>query len=111
MITAWWSRWARYILECEVAHLHALSYADTLVRNPSSLEPAPDGAEGLIQVLSVLPKSYPGHSILTEGLGTCVGCDDCACGQQGACFAVSGWAPTAVALDCSDTYVAPGVRP
>jgi len=51
--------------------------------------------EGLIQVLSCLPQSYPGHSLLTEDLGTLFGTDDCPCGRHGRTFSASGRLPKA----------------
>lgn len=48
------------------------SRATALIRDPLTLEVVPDGAPGLIQLISTLPRSYPGHSILTEDLGRIV---------------------------------------
>ena len=48
-------------LECENGRLHAPNVADVIVRDPDNWEPAPDGATGVVQVLSALPESYPGH--------------------------------------------------
>jgi hypothetical protein len=62
------------------------------------------GSTGLIQVLSVLPKSYPGHSLLTEDLGTILGQDDCSCGWNGKYFKVLGRIPQAELRGCSDTF-------
>lgn len=45
------------------------SQSHVIVRDPDTLEPCPQGEVGLLQLLSLLPKSYPGHSILTEDLG------------------------------------------
>ena len=39
--------------------------------------------EGLIQVISLLPSSYPGNSILTEDIGVILGEDNCGCGRKG----------------------------
>lgn len=46
--------------------------------------------EGIIQVLSLLPTSYPGNSLLTEDLGMILGEDDCKCGRKGKYFVMSG---------------------
>ena len=61
---------------------------------------------GIIQVLSVLPGSYPGHSLLTEDEGTLLGEDDCPCGRFGKYFKVSGRIRNAEIRGCSDTYQA-----
>jgi hypothetical protein len=93
--------------ECEAGWLHTPAYADVIVRDPSTLAPVDRGEEGLIQVLSILPRSYPGHSLLTEDLGTIVGEDDCACGRMGKRFVVSGRLPQAELRGCSDTRAVP----
>ena len=94
--------------ECEKSVLHTPAYADILVRDPMSLEPLDNGREGLIQVLSVLPRSYPGHSLLTEDLGTIHGEDDCTCGRRGKYFSVAGRLKNVELRGCSDTRVTPG---
>jgi hypothetical protein len=83
---------------------HAPVFADVIVRDPFTLQPLPTGETGLIQVLSVLPQSYPGHSLLTEDLGRIVGEDDTAAGMPGRFFEVIGRAPRSEVRGCSDTY-------
>jgi len=91
-------------VECEHGYLHTPNYADVLVRDRITFKPLPYGNQGLIQVLSLLPKSYPGHSLLTEDLGTIHGEDNCPCGWKGKYFTVSGRIPKAELRGCSDTY-------
>ncbi|MNL61744.1 Acyl-protein synthetase, LuxE [compost metagenome] len=91
-------------MECEEGNLHAPDYADVLVRDPLTLEPVVFGHPGLIQVLSTLPRSYPGHSLLTEDLGTIHGEDDCPCARLGKYFSVAGRLPAAELRGCSDTH-------
>lgn len=91
-------------VECVHGHLHTPNFADLIIRDPYSFEPLPYGEQGLIQVLSLLPKSYPGHSLLTEDLGTIQGEDDCPCGWQGKYFSVAGRIPQAELRGCSDTF-------
>ncbi|MGE7999158.1 acyl-protein synthetase [Lysinibacillus sp. NPDC093190] len=91
-------------VECSKGHLHTPSYADIIIRNPVTFEPVPYGEQGLIQVMSELPKSYPGHSLLTEDLGTIHGEDDCKCGWRGKYFSVAGRIPKAELRGCSDTF-------
>ena len=57
---------------------------------------------GLIQTLSLLPLSYPGHNILTEDLGVIHGIDDCSCGRKGKYFTVLGRVPNTELRGCSD---------
>ena len=56
---------------------------------------------GVVQVVSALPRSYPGHSLLTEDLGDLLGEDDCRCGQLGRTFRVLGRVPKAELRGCS----------
>lgn len=90
-------------MECEHGHLHAPAFADVIVRDPITLAPNPPGREGVVQVLSALPVSYPGHSLLTEDLGVIHGEDDCPCGRLGRHFSVLGRLPQAELRGCSDT--------
>jgi hypothetical protein len=90
-------------LECAEGRLHAPNAADVIVRDPDTWEPAPVGAPGVIEVLSALPTSYPGHALLTEDLGTVLLRDGCACGWRGAAVAVHGRVPKAELRGCSDT--------
>lgn len=94
-------------VECEVGHLHSPVFADVIVRDPATLEPVPMGIPGVLQVLSALPVSYPGHSLLTEDLGVLHGEDDCACGRKGRHFSVLGRMREAELRGCSDTRVLP----
>lgn len=91
-------------LECEEGHLHAPIFSDIVIRDPRDFSPAAIGEEGLIEVLSILPRSYPGHALLTEDLGSILGEDDCPCGRMGKYFKVSGRVAQAEARGCSDTY-------
>lgn len=93
--------------ECEQGRLHAPAYSDIVIRDPKTLEPLPIGGTGLIQVLSLLPHSYPGHSLLTEDLGTVQGVDDCPCGRLGRYFKVHGRLKNVEMRGCSDTRATP----
>ena len=92
-------------MECEKGNLHASLFSDIIIRNPDDFSISPIGQKGIIQTLSVLPKSYPGHSLLTEDEGTLLGEDDCACGRLGKYFKISGRIQEAELRGCSDTYV------
>ena len=46
-------------MECKMGHLHAPDFADIIIRDRNSLKPVSIGETGLVQVLSILPKSYP----------------------------------------------------
>ena len=94
-------------MECEHGHLHSPSYADVLIRDPHTLQPLGVGQQGVIQVQSAIPLSYPGHSLLTEDVGTLHGQDDCPCGRAGSHFTVSGRLPQVEMRGCSDTRAVP----
>ncbi|MHB8580338.1 MAG: LuxE/PaaK family acyltransferase [Ignavibacteriaceae bacterium] len=91
-------------MECEKGYLHAPNFAEILIRDYSDWSILPVGEQGVIQSLSILPKSYPGHSLLTEDLGTVVGIDNCACGRKGSYFLIHGRIPKAELRGCSDTH-------
>ncbi len=91
-------------MECECGYLHASEYSEIIIRNPNNFQPCGFFEEGIIQVMSILPLSYPGHSLLTEDLGICFGEDDCKCGRKGKYFKVLGRLQNAEIRGCSDTY-------
>lgn len=91
-------------MECPHGHLHASVWSDVLVRRPSDHSLCSVGEPGVLQVLSLLPRSYPGHSLLTEDMGILLGEDDCPCGRLGKYFSILGRVPKAEVRGCSDTY-------
>lgn len=93
-------------VECEYGHLHTPVFSDVIIRRPKDFSIADKGEEGLIQVVSVLAKSYPGHSLLTEDKGVILGIDDCPCGKKGKYFKINGRIKNAEIRGCSDTYAA-----
>jgi hypothetical protein len=92
--------------ENSIHYLQAPIYSEVIVRDPVTLEPLPDGQPGLVQVLSCLPTSYPGHSLLTEDLGVIRGVDSEGTGMGGRCFEILGRVPKAELRGCSDTFTA-----
>lgn len=91
-------------MQCECGHLHASVYSDVIVRNPIDFSECKIGEQGIIQVVSSIPESYPGHSLLTEDEGVILGEDDCPCGRKGKYFAVLGRIKNAEIRGCSDTF-------
>jgi len=91
-------------VECDSGYLHAPNMADIIIRNPYDLSLQAHTQEGLIQVLSAVPTSYPGYSILTEDRGRILGEDDCKCGRKGKYFEVLGRLPKVEVRGCSDTH-------
>jgi hypothetical protein len=91
-------------MECEHGHLHAPVFSDVIMRRAIDFSPAGFGEKGIIQVVSILPQSYPGHSLLTEDEGILLGEDDCLCGRKGKYFKITGRLKNAEIRGCSDTY-------
>lgn len=91
-------------MECEFGHLHVSSYSDVLIRNMRDFSLCAEGEEGVIQVVSSIPESYPGHSILTEDVGCILGEDDCPCGRKGKYIKLNGRMKNAEIRGCSDTF-------
>lgn len=87
-----------------MGHLHASIWSDVIVRRPEDYGVCQVGEPGVLEVLSLLPESYPGHAILTEDMGVLLGEDDCPCGRLGKYFAITGRVPKAEVRGCSDTY-------
>ena len=93
-------------MQCECGHLHASIFSDVMMRDPYDFRILPNGEKGIIQVVSAIPESYPGHSLLTEDEGILLGEDDCPCGRLGKYFTVVGRLKNAEIRGCSDTYAA-----
>jgi len=91
-------------VECEYGHMHASNFSDVIIRNPEDWSVQRNGQKGLIELVSTLPKSYPGHVILTEDEGFIEGEDDCPCGRKGKYFKILGRVKNAEIRGCSDTY-------
>ena len=91
-------------MECECGRLHAPVWSDVTIRRPADFSVAEVGETGLIQVSSLLPRSYPGHVLLTEDEGRILGEDDCPCGRKGKTFEILGRIKRAEVRGCSDTY-------
>jgi hypothetical protein len=91
-------------MECEDGYFHAADYSETLVRNTRTLAEEKHGVPGLIETMSTIPRSYPGHVLLTEDLGIIQGSDGCRCGRRGTFFSVLGRLPAAELRGCSDTH-------
>jgi hypothetical protein len=82
--------------------LYCPDFADVVIRDPATWQELPVGEEGLIEVVSTLPRSYPGNVLLTEDRGVVYGVDD---GDwPGKRFSVLGRLPRAEVRGCSDTF-------
>jgi hypothetical protein len=89
-------------LEGEDGLLYPPNFGDVIIRDPKTWMPQPVGQEGIIQVLSLIPRSYPGHSLLTEDLGVIEAVD--AGPWKGKGIRVLGRIKKAELRGCSDVF-------
>ena len=82
--------------------LYPPNFSDVIIRDPETWESKPIGETGVIQVLSLLPASYPGHSLLTEDLGSIEIVDPDLNGWMGKGLQVHGRVEKAELRGCSD---------
>lgn len=90
-----------FIESAKCGYLHTSAYSEIYIRD-KNFDILKNKKKGLIQLLSLLPTSYPGHNILTEDIGEIIGNDDCKCGLKGKYFLVHGRAKEAEVRGCSD---------
>ncbi len=88
-------------LECSEGYFHSSIYSEIFVRD-QNLKVLPNYKTGLIQTMSLIPLSYPGHNILTEDQGYIVGNDDCKCGKLGKYFVLTNRVKDTEMRGCSD---------
>ena len=90
--------------ECEYGHYHTSIFSDVITRRGMDLSICEHGEPGMLELVSVLPHSYPGHILLSEDEGVICGVDDCPCGRLGKYFQIRGRLKQAELRGCSDTY-------
>lgn len=78
-------------------------YAEVVVRDPVTLEAAPDGVPGLLEFICPLPNSYPGIALLLDDMGRIISRDEPHEGRFGTRFEVLGRAAGAEIRGCGDT--------
>lgn len=86
-------------LQCEKGFFHTSIYSDIIFRDTRNLTVS---NKGLIELISLIPYSYPGHVILTEDIGHLIGIDNCGCGRLGKAFVVEGRLKDSEPRGCSD---------
>jgi hypothetical protein len=88
--------------DCPEGNKHVPAFADVLVRNPLTLQQVSEGEQGIVQVCSVLPTSFPGHLLLTEDIAEIVAYDSCGCGRRGTSFRFVGRVAKAELRGCGN---------
>ena len=78
------------------------TYSEIIIRDFQTLDSVKDGKQGLIQILTPLPHSYPGISVLTEDVGKIVGRGIDTNGRSGTQFEIIGRARKAETRGCGD---------
>ncbi len=91
-------------VDCPAGNKHAPAFADVVIRRPKTFEPVAPGETGVIEVVSVLPTSYPGQALITEDQGLLLGVDDCPCGRKGNYFRFTKRIERAEVRGCGDTF-------
>lgn len=86
--------------DCEYGNKHVPAFGEVIIRDPLTLSPVGVGEQGLIQVCSALPSSFPGFLVLTDDIGRIVHDDGCPCGRRGIAFRFEQRAPKAEIRGC-----------
>ena len=76
-------------------------FSDVFIRG-KNFEKIKNNKTGYVQLLSLLPSSYPGNNILTEDIGQITDSNDCKCGMKGKRFIIHGRIKNAEIRGCSD---------
>mgnify|MGYP001321269003 CR=1 FL=1 len=91
-------------MECEKGWLHSNPLCTVIARDQKTLKKLNPREIGIAQVISSIPTSYPGNSLLTDDLISIGGIDDCNCGRKGVYFDILGRLKASDPRGCSDTY-------
>jgi hypothetical protein len=80
--------------------------SEIVIRDPSTLEPVPDGDEGLVEFVTPLPHSYPGIAVILDDVGRIVTRDPSPCGRHGTAFEILGRAKESEIRGCGEILAA-----
>ena len=90
-------------IECDKCNcFHTNIFNDVIIRDKNLNPITEDNKIGMIQVLSILPSSYPGNSILLEDEGYLINKTNKDCKNTGKSFKIVGRIPKAEIRGCSD---------
>ena len=89
-------------LECDCGFFLSSNFSEILIRN-EKFEVCKKSEKGFIQLVSLLPTSYPGHNILSQDIGEIKDKKLCKCKLNGTRFLIHGRAKQAEVRGCSDT--------
>lgn len=88
-------------IECKKNNYHVSNFSDVIVRN-QNFDVSKKNEVGLLQTISILPFTYPGHSILTLDLGYVPDGDVCSCGVSGKVIRILGRIDKSQLRGCGD---------
>ena len=89
-------------IECKYCHCFVTSnFSEILIRD-INFNVLKSGKKGFVQLFSLLPRSYPGHSIITEDIGEIIDNKLCRCSLKGTRFIIHGRAEHSEIRGCSD---------
>lgn len=89
-------------IDCEYGRKHIPVWNKVIIRDSHTLKPVEDGKPGIIQILDVIPHSYPGNSLLTDDIGYLFKEKQCRCGRAGTTFQMLKRANGSEAKGCGD---------
>ncbi|MDE7432250.1 MAG: hypothetical protein K2N34_10115 [Lachnospiraceae bacterium] len=89
-------------IDCEYGNKHVPIWNKVIIRDCQTMKPVEAGKEGIIQILDVLPYSYPGNSLITDDIGYVCKDKKCKCGRAGQIFKVIKRANGSEAKGCGD---------
>jgi len=89
--------------DCVEGNKHVSVFSEIFIRNIETLEIEEIGKSGFIQLVSPIPHSYPGVSLLSDDIGKIIGIDNCPCGRKGKYFRFEKRTEQADIKGCGDT--------
>ncbi len=89
--------------DCVEGNKHVSVFSEIFIRNIETLEIEEIGKSGFIQLVSPIPHSYPGVSLLSDDIGKIIGVDNCPCGRKGKYFRFEKRTEQADIKGCGDT--------
>ena len=89
--------------DCHAGNKHVSVFSEIFIRNIETLEIENEGKSGFIQLVSPIPHSYPGVSLLSDDIGRILGVDNCPCGRKGKYFRFEKRTEQADIKGCGDT--------
>jgi hypothetical protein len=91
-------------IDCAAGNKHTPNFSEVVIRDFLTMKHVQPKESGFIEVLSVLPTSYPGQALLTDDVGTLLGYDDCPCGWRGMYFRFRSRVERSEVRGCGDTF-------